>query len=377
MMNRIYDKHGIDAKNNLVHNLYHSIPTQHLKFINYANQGRSKEEQIAHTINYLNDPVKRTHMQGKFRELAIRHNKDPEAYVRHADRNIKAGFRHLRNAANIADHNWINKKIFSNDGRHFPVDQADADSSVFKTEDDLQKGAMQRLAPSQGRFDDNNVARWVEGEGWSYRENSPEVVGADRARMLHALTGKTRTRLNKEGKREFLLHRGMGPKEHAKATSENSNLVNHDKHSSWTPDYKIARDMANTYAEGGKPIVTSAWIPEKHIKNAPVYRRGTKYDNDEYAPQFKKEKEVIVAPGHNSEKVRPELADELEYKHLNGPRSIDEKINQRSKGDAANHFMKKKQLDSLAYHQAHMQHLKDDVIPELRAKDNPQIINRI
>jgi hypothetical protein len=195
----------------------------------------------------------------------------------------------------------------------------------FKPEDvkkseELDKGAMQRLAP----YDPHTVPKekrlavekWTAGPvaGERSREAIPEMTPTERMRSLHRLHAQTPSRRNAQGEREFLLYRGMGHEEHRKAIQ--GKHVNHDTKSSWSPRPKLARDLAH-YDYSHRPsgvvgeapgAVVGAWVNEKHIHFVPN-QIGSKHwdmDFDHEDPTVgpsprRTEKEVIVHPHHNSE----------------------------------------------------------------------------
>jgi hypothetical protein len=139
--------------------------------------------------------------------------------------------------------------------------------------------------------------------------------------------------MNTEGKREFLLHRGMSDEEH-KAISNPASLthpdvlrgslpatgmVNHaEGTSSWTPEHRTARNFANEYRGYINPgHVVSAWIPETHISSIPMQygkldensdlQRGRRNYKPPLGPnEYRGEHEVIVDPDHNSRLATPE-----------------------------------------------------------------------
>lgn len=142
----------------------------------------------------------------------------------------------------------------------------------IQEDEDLAKGAMSRLAPFNPHKDVNleaqkPTAAWQDTHDHADREAIPRMEGAARMRALHGLHGKAQVRVNSEGEREFLLHRGHNPMEP------------HEGRKSWTTNYYEANSKAR-YNGGpggaerlpGHPVeghVTSRWIPESKIVSIP------------------------------------------------------------------------------------------------------------
>jgi hypothetical protein len=194
-------------------------------------------------------------------------------------------------------------------------------SGLLKSEDLEKMGAMARLHPynpaSVPIGKRQAVEGWTAGGGFDdsrTREAIPAMNPSEKARSLHKLSGLVKTRKSASGEREFLLHRGMGQPEADKSVSENT--INHDKRSSWTPNLKLARDLASHDYHDDEPgyrksAVASAWINEKHIHFYPN-QIGTNFRDMHDISSGKEAKhpgishrrsehEVIVNPGHSSE----------------------------------------------------------------------------
>jgi len=215
------------------------------------------------------------------------------------------------------------------------------DKLGIKPKEELHKGAMRRLAPFNPKtvsIDDRYpVEDWTGGYGKMDREAVPEMPAEARKRALHKLSGQTQTRVNAQGEREFLLHRGMGPKEFNSVFGDNGR-VNHNQASSWSHDKQLAGELASEYTAGQyhgpsskskqTGAAVSAWINEKHIRHIPNSIGSLADDFDvsnlkhlsrenptrhhRYA-----EGEVIVNSGHNSEihtASGAELADQTRFK---------------------------------------------------------------
>lgn len=172
----------------------------------------------------------------------------------------------------------------------------------------LAKGAVRRLF---GKPDVEKRTKWV-AERWQ-RGFDPEdreeladrsISRSEKERMLNKLAGRTKMRRNPlNGKREFLLHRGVSHEEHL--DTNHPDHVNYNKTSSWTPHYNTARDFALEYQdtptatsiEDAKKRVHSAWINEDHLSTMPGQLTG-------HGGEFSHEYEVIAKP-HFSMKASP------------------------------------------------------------------------
>ncbi len=188
-------------------------------------------------------------------------------------------------------------------------------------EEELEKGAMQRLHPVSPTAAVTERSR-VSGEDWSSWDNQIHgaTVGRDmgawsggnasarerlasapgaaegevRARMLHRLHGdSTSVRRGPTGGREFLLHRGYSGDE---AGLVSDGKYTNDSASSWTPSEKIAKRFSS---HGGG--YASAWVPEERVGHYLAYTGSSNMDRPERvgAPdgQFRREQEVVVSPG--------------------------------------------------------------------------------
>ena len=206
-------------------------------------------------------------------------------------------------------------------------------ATTFKSE--LQKGVMQRIAPFDPQRHRPDADEEAVTAKWQSDEREPEdrnmvpgLSGTGRQRALHRLHRLTPVRWGEDGKREFLLHRGMSPEEQAKVTAGGGGVVNHEDVSSWTPRHDLAANFAseygNTYSGGAgdKPgHVVSAWVSENAIHSMPKQwgaldmnadMGGEDPDDPEGAPVpnkgenvYAREHEVLVLPGHNSAIAKP------------------------------------------------------------------------
>lgn len=175
------------------------------------------------------------------------------------------------------------------------------------TGEDLEKGAMQRIAPYNPERDNDPVDRdrfdrWANTELQSVRDALEPMDGALRMRALHRLHARTQTRRNPHtGEREFLLHRGMSNKELRRWN--NGAVAPYDK-TSWTPDPDIAEGFARQYGDDydeDHNLVTS-WVPESAIHAIPRHtgsgKKGPHYWESEY--------EVLVKPFQFNRQMSPQ-----------------------------------------------------------------------
>lgn len=160
---------------------------------------------------------------------------------------------------------------------------------LFDVEEDMEKGAMNRVAPitpeTQAAVESHQgpISHIHEGgeSGRKSRERIPRLEGAYRTRGLFNLHKRTRTRMNQDNKREFLLHRIMSPEEHEKHIN---NKI--DTKTSWTPNHSWLKE---NNADGEK--ILSAWIPEDHIHH--ILRAVPKHN---FNRDFDHENEIVVNP---------------------------------------------------------------------------------
>jgi GNAT superfamily N-acetyltransferase len=249
-----------------------------------------------------------------------------------------------------------------------PVEHA-----IGKSEDLEKMGAMRRIAPfnpasgySPTTSVDDSMYHWQNGNHAPDRDILANVgMNPDATqRALHKLTGKTPTRRAVDGKREFLLHRGMSRNEingsHIKTSDSNgkdSHFINHQSSSSWSPDLNIARSFQDKYnedaTEQGNPAdagIASAWVHEDHIgfvpnqMGSPNKPKTTAVPEKELAPRTKNEyhfeNEIIVKPNHNSKLVHnnevqsllghSKRPDDEETRMRGIPTNVDQAINQRA-----------------------------------------------
>jgi hypothetical protein len=189
-------------------------------------------------------------------------------------------------------------KLLVANSNHVPAEMRK--SVLPQLEAEFRRGAAQWLAlrkggiaakrwPSEGKHGVDDQT-WEHLDDWQHNVQKPareELAQAgvmdenDRQRALHRLHGATKVRLNPQGQREFLLHRGLGGRELNRGLDHERKNFASDTASSWTPNMTIA---ASQLRPGG---VLSAWVPEHHIRYVPNQARG----------DFKDEHEVIIPAG--------------------------------------------------------------------------------
>lgn len=216
--------------------------------------------------------------------------------------------------------------------------------------DTLMKGAMKRIAPVA--IEDRKPYRLPQ-EVWqsevdSSGRNELSDLGMDdnnRKRALHKLSGVTQTRRHPEtGEREFLLHRGISPKEKNSMFDRTGKKPQskYDAPTSFTPNIAVASGFSTKYRSRGAENMISAWIPESQISNIP--KQYGSYNATamqlRYGPNFKghgknkysAEHEVIVKPHplnlvHRDEVSKLTGMDRESASH--GVFSLDQAINSR------------------------------------------------
>lgn len=103
-------------------------------------------------------------------------------------------------------------------------------------------------------------------------EDTPESKGSSRRKMLKGLKSQTKTKQNESGETEYLLHRGMGAKEHKKFVKDGAchhHTCPDRKIYAWTTDRKKANEYRDKYSGEEKGQRVSAWIHEKDIHSQP------------------------------------------------------------------------------------------------------------
>ena len=173
-----------------------------------------------------------------------------------------------------------------------------------KTED-LQKGAMKKLAPFNPDKDvpaehqdmteswtrENSTDPKKQVEGWERRANIPKMNPNAKVRALHKLGRKTLVRKHPTtGERLFLLHRGMSSDEHQANHKDGASTYPPGSTTSWTPSLDVAEGFSSDYRKPGIPgKVASAWVPESEIHSIPNQVLRPNEDT-----QFRTENEVVV-----------------------------------------------------------------------------------
>lgn len=228
----------------------------------------------------------------------------------------------------------------------------------------LMKGAARRLFPfnpdqSISADEESTISHWQHGElgeedlTENHRHAIPKMQGAARIRALNKIANRTQTRPSAkgDGKREFLLHRGMSPEERQGVMSESGKHVMYGSNSSWTPSYDTANSFSRTYTHNDHDQMTrkpvSAWIHEDKIHSIPKqYGKvlmnplgdevGKVRGKNQYADEF----EVVVGAHHS------ELHNESGKKNFSvrtNPSSLDEAISDRKGLDS---YYVKQQIQS-------------------------------
>ncbi len=170
--------------------------------------------------------------------------------------------------------------------------RGNAKNPQFGKSEDLEKGAMQRMAPFNPATDtpDATMEAYGAWQELQVRRNAlPPMPPEAHARALHKLHGMTETRRNPTtGEREFLLHRGFRSWEQRRI--QGGAFASAAK-TSWSPDYKVAHAH-------GRGSVVSAWVPESKVHAMPMQLGSLKFEQDAQGTNgFHSEKEVVTKPG--------------------------------------------------------------------------------
>lgn len=150
---------------------------------------------------------------------------------------------------------------------------------IQKSENDLQKGSLQRKLPFNPKAPENQDVtakqrEWTHDEDQETRDSIPKMEGSPRVRALNKLAAKTHVRKHPEtGERLFLMHRGMGSEEFTGANKDGKTTHETGTKTSWTPDKEVSDSFAaQGYPNKGYELSTdraggtvSAWIPESAI----------------------------------------------------------------------------------------------------------------
>lgn len=141
-------------------------------------------------------------------------------------------------------------------------------------ENDLNKGSFQRrnkFNPDE-QIDKESIYSWQ--NNYQDRDSIGKLKGGGRERALKKLASLTQVR-TKEGKRHYLLHRGMSDEEHDSYIDRKSGKTNYHgsrygTRNSWTPDYPTADSFAfdavlENNKAGDQSIPVSAWVSEDDI----------------------------------------------------------------------------------------------------------------
>jgi len=153
---------------------------------------------------------------------------------------------------------------------------------------ELEKASFHRKHPynpkhdiKPGEFEPLRV--WANVGAADERTKIKPLPENAKARLLHKLSGQTEVKIV-DGKRHFLLHRGMSEREmnnyHKGDVIDYTNAEPSLRTNSWTSDHRIAYQFG-----GGR--VASAWVHEDDIINSPIMHWDV-------SKRLKGEKEYIV-----------------------------------------------------------------------------------
>jgi hypothetical protein len=162
----------------------------------------------------------------------------------------------------------------------------------------LKKGYAQKKLPvdpnKESQMNAMLIDKWQNEQYTPTRALIKPLTGNLRQRALNRLAGTTKVRKAKDGKREFLLYRGVSDSE--KDSALDNNVLNYpeNQYTSWTPHQGIAGRFANSRMGH----IIGAWIHENDIQHYPkmvgnVYERH-KGKPIKSANDYAGEDEIIV-----------------------------------------------------------------------------------
>lgn len=245
-----------------------------------------------------------------------------------------------------------------------------------KSENDLQKGSLQRKIPFDPKSvpaeDRLNVEGWMDGSSNTKgtrlfpRKNVPELTDVNaRKRALNKLHKLTEVRRHPEtGERMFLMHRGHSDKEKS----------HRGQTSSWSPNYSIAENFAIQY-NGTRDNVKSAWIPESQIHHVPSSIGSTNHLMPNYEHTPKQAREKGAEQIKNKQIKRSNLWDEHEvivkpHKFIKAKYSHKDTID-NSIDDRINHREDLKKLGQKYPNNPNITHMVEDFNRGLKDKPRP------
>ena len=138
----------------------------------------------------------------------------------------------------------------------------------------------------------DDLSDWMVHNDFAGRDVAKKMTGDVRDKALKHLSDSTQSRTNKDGEKEYLLHRGVGEQE---AWSHGDNDI--DERTSWTPHYHVAHKFSKQYnstdpSDVHKEHTLSAWVPEKHIASIPMHAHA----DEDFSANLYDEHEVVVDP---------------------------------------------------------------------------------
>jgi len=181
MMGRIEQKHGVQARQNLAYNLWHSIPlhgtAHHYDYGAYMAgnlpDARRPEEAIASLHNYLNDPAARDEYHSAYGHGDVTRQS--------AHDQMKQAFKHLQRMTKKADIRWMKRRYSMKELQNLVHDRppitlpegakpevahqkpkaAENETLRMEKSEDLQKLAKRVLDPSLGYTIRHNITTHV------------------------------------------------------------------------------------------------------------------------------------------------------------------------------------------------------------------------
>lgn len=241
------------------------------------------EEVLAHARDLLVNPTKREN----FKKFIGTDNFDGHM------KNLKSGYQKAYKYAKMLKPEDLGIMPKQNINEDLPIA-----ADKFRKSEKIEKGSLQRrqkFNPNQTpKFDATVIDDWQDGQSQNVRNLIPKLKGTARDRALHRIGASTKSRINQNGVREFLLHRGISDEEKDMYVKDKKVMHPENTKTSWSPNIGIARRFANK-RDGH---IVSAWIPESDVHHFPRIL-GSLWDRKNGKPvlgsnDYAGENEVIV-----------------------------------------------------------------------------------
>ncbi len=258
-------------------------------------EGKTPDEQLGHKeerLNLIRDLISPGEHRDSWYE---KHGTTPEEVQRHTQQRSTLGdqYQYPENVSQFLRNDSRAKQNWKNIVNHIKG-YSFKKSEEIKT--DLTKGSFQRKNKYDPRKE-MSQANWQTARDWvgdadqDARDEYPQIKDGGKNRAIQKLASRTKSKLDENGVRHYLLHRGMGHEEHS-SNIKDSHYHGGQSKSSWTPNYQ------NASTHNG--ITVSAWVPEHDIHAVPEQhgmarqKDGVFDTNKMRSNSFKTEKEIIL-----------------------------------------------------------------------------------